>query len=326
MATTSTYTFASATSPIAGSNGNPFGSITTALTINSTGIVSASAGHSIATATGSTITGFDAGYIFEIKFKSSAAPPGDRRLFTPDNFSTGNVPVSIIRGVAPAGSGVVAHYGATTTTLNLPGGYFVYDGAMHTYRFEYNGTTVQYFRDGVSIGSGSIGAPGTTQAPNRIYVVGSQAGLSADAAPSDLTIEYATISVGSLATYTYSRPASDITTQWTTSSGTDHFALIDETTANDADYILATAAGQTDEVKLQTFAVPLAGTSIAFNYRVQGISGGATVTASLRQGAGTNIKTDTTRSASGDYTMTVSSAEWASVTDWTDLRLRFVSA
>jgi len=201
MPTTSTYTFAGATSPIVGSGGNPFGSITTALTINAQGIVSAASGNTIFTATGSTITGFDAGYTFEIKFKSSAAPPGDRRIFTPDNARTGSVPLSIVRASAPTGSGSVVHFGTSTTTRSLPAGFFVYDGAFHTYKFVYNTTTVEYFRDAASIGSGAIGAPGTSQNPNRIFIVGSQAGLAADAAPSDLTIEYAFISVGAATPY-----------------------------------------------------------------------------------------------------------------------------
>lgn len=196
MPTISTYTFAGATSPIVGSDGNPFGSITTLLTINAQGIVSAGVGNTIVTAVGSTITGFNLGYTFEIKFKSSGNPGSDRRIFTPDNSSTNNGPLSIVR-TGGGTSGTVVHFGSTTTTRSLPSGFFVYDGAFHIYQFVYNTTTVQYFRDGVSIGSGSIGAPGTTQNPNRIFIVGNAAGLASDAAPSDLTIEYAFISVGS---------------------------------------------------------------------------------------------------------------------------------
>ena len=322
MPTTSTYTFAGATSPIVGSNGNPFGSITSALTINAQGIVSAGYSEDIKTATGSTITGFDAGYTFEIKFKSSANPGGSRRIFTPDNASTGNVPVSIERNGT---AGFVYHFAGTTSTLTLPSGFFVYDGAMHIYKFVYNTTTVEYFRDNVSIGSGAIAAPGTSFNPSRIYIVGSQSGLAADAAPSDLTIEYAFISVGSPVTYTYARPTSDITTQWTPSAGTDHYALIDEPTASDADYIYATAAGQTDEVRLASMTAPKAGTDLLINYRVQGIVGSATVTLSLVCNT-TVHATDTTRIANGDYTLTVPSGTWASVADWTNMRLRFVSA
>jgi hypothetical protein len=124
--------------------------------------------------------------------------------------------------------------------------------------------------------------------------------------------------------YTYARPSSDITKQWTPSSGTDHFAMIDEVTASDADYIGATAVGQTTEVKLAAMTQPQAGTSVAIGYRVQGITGAAGVTVSMVQGT-TVIATDTNRTANGDYVLTVAPATWASVTDWTDIRLRFVS-
>jgi hypothetical protein len=135
---------------------------------------------------------------------------------------------------------------------------------------------------------------------------------------------------GSLATitYTYARPTSDITTQWSTSTGTDHYALIDETTANDADYIYATAAGQTDEVRLASMTAPQAGTDLLINYKVAGIVGSASVTMSLRQGSGgTLIATDTAKTSDNTYQLIVPAATWSStVTDWTDLRLRFVSA
>jgi hypothetical protein len=125
-------------------------------------------------------------------------------------------------------------------------------------------------------------------------------------------------------TYTYARPTSDITTQWTPSTGTDHFALIDETTANDSDYIYATAAGQTDEVRLASMAAPTAGTNLTVKYRVQGITDGGNVTVTLVLG-GAVVKTDTTRLVDGDYSMDVTPTDYAGVTDWTDVALRFVS-
>jgi len=128
-----------------------------------------------------------------------------------------------------------------------------------------------------------------------------------------------------LTSYTYARPASDITTQWTPSSGTSHYALINEVTPDDANYIYATAASQTDEVKLGPMTTPNAGTSVNINYRVQGIVVGASVTTSLYCNT-TLIKADTARTTNGTYTMTVTSAEWASVADWTNMRIRFVSA
>jgi len=126
-------------------------------------------------------------------------------------------------------------------------------------------------------------------------------------------------------TYTYARPTSDITTQWTPSTGTDHYALIDEVTASDADYIFATAGGQTDEVKLAAMTAPKAGTSVDVQYRVQGVAGGGKVTLSLVCNT-TVIATDAIRSADGDYVLTVAPATWAAVTDWSNMRLRFVSS
>jgi hypothetical protein len=135
---------------------------------------------------------------------------------------------------------------------------------------------------------------------------------------------------GSLASYTYARPSSDVTTQWTPSTAGPHYALIDEVTYNDADYIYATAAAQTDEVGLQAMSIPTAGTDVLVNYRVQGITGSGSVTVSLYSGA-TLVKTDTTRTANNTspayYTMTVTAAEWGAVAvNWSNMRLRFVSA
>jgi hypothetical protein len=131
-------------------------------------------------------------------------------------------------------------------------------------------------------------------------------------------------------TYTYARPSSDVTTQWTPSTAGPHYALIDEVTYNDADYIYATAAAQTDEVGLQAMSIPTAGTDVLVNYRVQGITGGGSVTVSLYSGA-TLVKADTTRTANNTspayYTMTVTAAEWGAVAvNWSNMRLRFVSA
>jgi hypothetical protein len=125
--------------------------------------------------------------------------------------------------------------------------------------------------------------------------------------------------------YTYARPSSDITTQWTPSTGTAHWSLIDETPADDADYLYATGPGQTDEVKLASMTAPVAGTDVLVKYRVVGVVDGGKVAVSLMAGS-TVIKTDTTRGADGDYDMTVAPADWARVTDWTDLGLRFVSS
>jgi len=143
-------------------------------------------------------------------------------------------------------------------------------------------------------------------------------------APSAVTV------LGPSVTYTYARPSSDVTTQWTPSTpAAPHYSMIDEVTYNDADYIYATAAAQTDEVGLQAMSIPTAGTNVLVNYRVQGITGGGSVTVSLYCGA-TLVKTDTTRTADNTtpayYTMTVTPGDYSVVTNWSDMRLRFVSA
>jgi hypothetical protein len=152
-----------------------------------------------------------------------------------------------------------------------------------------------------------------------------------DIVGSPRSIATPTIGAWEFDSFTRSRPSSDVTTQWTPSTfGAPHYTMINETTPNDANYIAATAAAQTDEVGLQAMSTPLAGSSVYINYRVQGIVGSGSVTVSLYSGA-TLVKTDTTRTANNTspayYTMTVTAGEWGAVAvNWSNMRLRFVSA
>jgi hypothetical protein len=130
---------------------------------------------------------------------------------------------------------------------------------------------------------------------------------------------------------TFLRPDGDITTTGV-SSGT--FADIDETTASDADFILG---GENTAVTYECSltnpsGTPGAGTTTvryrAAKFRVGALATGGntlTLTVSVYQGA-TLIATDpTTRTLDGawnDYSWT---PDMSSVTDWNDLRLRFVS-
>jgi hypothetical protein len=189
---------------------------------------------------------------------------------------------------------------------------------------------IEHFVNGTINASATVGGTTYTSTISGISspLSGTIAGLfGASSAATNVTATELVIENEVTVTYTYARPSSDVTTQWSTSSGTDHYALIDETTANDADYIVATAAGQTDEVKLASMTAPQAGTDLLINYKVAGIVGSASVTMSLRQGSGgTLIATDTAKTSDNTYQLVVPAATWASVTDWTDLRLRFVSA
>lgn len=120
-------------------------------------------------------------------------------------------------------------------------------------------------------------------------------------------------------------PASDITaTGWLPSTGGSLFALLDETPADDADYIYTRAQGAVCEVKLSSATAPIAG-SQTVKYRAYSQYGqqlyvqlvqGTTVIASW---------TDTLTTGFALYSHVLSSPEMASISDWTDLRFRFTS-
>ena len=117
------------------------------------------------------------------------------------------------------------------------------------------------------------------------------------------------------------RPASDVSDgTWTASdAGPDLYAMIDEVTASDADYIEAATSG-TCEVALGAMTAPPSGYKTTVKYRING-----EVTVSLRQGASTEIASWTENEASATtITRDLSSVQQASISDWTDLRLRFV--
>jgi len=220
-------------------------------------------------------------------------------------------PAAIVRVV----SGVQTH---TTNFVSSPNTNGVIDAA--SIDCSVSGTVSA----SITFGGNTYTASYTDPSP----LTGSYAGLNfGDVGGGTVTVASLTLEGNLGVTYTYARPTSDITTQWTPSTGFDHYALIDETVASDADYIYATAAGQTDEVRLASMSAPQAGTDLLINYKVAGIVGSASVTMSLRQGSGgTLIATDTAKTSDNTYQLVVPAATWASVTDWTDLRLRFVSA
>ena len=117
------------------------------------------------------------------------------------------------------------------------------------------------------------------------------------------------------------RPDGDVSDgTWSASSGSDLYAMIDEETPSDADYIEATSAG-TCEVALSSINTPPAGWITTIRYRILG-----DCTVSLRQGS-TEVASWAHSPGPGSattYNQSLSSGEQASISDWTDLRLRFV--
>lgn len=120
------------------------------------------------------------------------------------------------------------------------------------------------------------------------------------------------------------RPTSDISAgAWTPSSGSDLYAMLDETTFNDADYIQTTSAS-TSEVKFGTGLDPNSSTGHTIRYRAKGTG---TLTVTLREGA-TLIATHTPTLTTSfqTFSFTLSGGEADSITNYGDLRLRFVSS
>lgn len=121
------------------------------------------------------------------------------------------------------------------------------------------------------------------------------------------------------------RPTSDITSgAWTPSTGSTLYGVLDETPYDDVDFI-TTSSSSTCEVKYNAGTDPVSSTGHIIRYRAKGTNG--TLTVSLYQGT-TLIATQTPTLTTSyqTFTMTLSSGEANSITDYTDLRLRFVSA
>lgn len=126
------------------------------------------------------------------------------------------------------------------------------------------------------------------------------------------------------------RPDSNVTQ----TSFTGGFADIDESTASDADFAYgANNTAAVLEVGLSNpSGTPASGTTTV-RYRVaktnagtvDGSGNSVTVTAEVYQGT-TLISSDTARTADGTWTAYSWTPNMASVTDWTDLRLRFTTS
>ena len=131
------------------------------------------------------------------------------------------------------------------------------------------------------------------------------------------------------------RPSSDITANWTPTTGSTHWGCIDEVTANDDTDAIDTGANPVSlvcEVKFGSLTDPLSSSGHVVRYRFRrGPQGGKNVslTADLRQGA-TSIASWAHLDAAivNSYTtfqQTLSSGQADSITDYTDLRLRLTA-
>ena len=121
----------------------------------------------------------------------------------------------------------------------------------------------------------------------------------------------------------YARPTSDVSAgTWTASTGSDLYAMLDETSANDSDYITTTSAS-TCEVALDSLTDPAVSTGHIVRYRISATGGGIIVR--LREGS-TTIASWTHNPAPGSlttYAQTLSGGEADSITSYAALKLQF---
>jgi hypothetical protein len=132
----------------------------------------------------------------------------------------------------------------------------------------------------------------------------------------------------------FGRPEADISAgTWTKedNSGTDLWQAIDETSANDSDYVKSALAPSADtfEVRLSDLSDPLSTNEHIVRTRIgKSASGTIDLVVSLRQGASTEIAAWTypnIAEAATTIEETLTEGQRDAITDWADLRLRFVA-
>ena len=127
---------------------------------------------------------------------------------------------------------------------------------------------------------------------------------------------------------TFLRPIADTSNgAWTASSGSDRFAMIDESTTNDSDYITVSSAS-TYKTRLTTVSDPGVDTDHSVVVRAKG-DGTSQLTIALVQGDPTETaiaSTTVTPTVSyANYTLTVTSGQAANITDYSLLYLKLTS-
>ena len=127
---------------------------------------------------------------------------------------------------------------------------------------------------------------------------------------------------------TFLRPIADTSNgAWTASSGSDRYAMIDESSTNDADYITVSTAS-TYKTRLTTVSDPGVDTDHSVVVRAKG-DGSSQLTIALVQGDPTEtaIASTTVTPTVGyaDYTQTVTSGQAANITDYSLLYLKLTS-
>lgn len=131
----------------------------------------------------------------------------------------------------------------------------------------------------------------------------------------------------------FARPDADVAiNSWTEDDGaTDAlWDEINESTPSDTDYVKVVAADSTLEIGLGTLTDPVSSVNHVVRFRMYGTGAGGPekLTVHLRMGASTTIASLSNQQSDGvwgDKSFTLSAAQANAITDYTDLRLQFIS-
>ena len=121
-------------------------------------------------------------------------------------------------------------------------------------------------------------------------------------------------------------PVSDVSAGgWTASSGSDLYAMVDESSASDSDYIL-TDSESSCTLALAAGSDPGVSTGHILRYRL--LAGSGSVTATLKQSTTTiaSFGPHTLTGAAQDFAQTLSAGEADSITDYSALRVEFTAS
>lgn len=218
-------------------------------------------------------------------------------------------------------------------------------GTLYAYEdssFEFTGApdgtytfTYRLYVDGADTGVGTVnlqvGSPvaavsATTSLPSF------SGSASVDGTPATVTVSATTalpVFSGSASglTGTIARPGSDTSNSgWTPSTGSDLYAMLDEVSPNDADYISAASAGSVCRLGLGAVADPGTSSGQVVSYRASSSTGNG-LKVELMQG-GTVIATwnhATLPATDTTYQQSLSAAECDAITDYTALSVRLTS-
>ena len=201
------------------------------------------------------------------------------------------------------------------TTWPSAGTLFAYENGA----FEFSGApdgdyafTYQLYVDGVASGAGTVslkvGAPAASAAIAATAANAIFAGSAGSYAP-QLLAPVADISAGA----------------WTPFSGSDLYSMLDESSPDDADYIVSTTASSC-EMRLSVGATPSASGDRILRYRL--LAGTGNLAVALRQGStpiaawGPHALT----ASAQDFAQTLTAGQAAAITDYSDLRVVFTAS